>query len=100
MSEAAHRSVGYAHCNGCKEHDDSGIPISQLDPYSDEALVQGWIVACGTPYASYCSANGMLSKNHGVSLMQPYYFRFVRRQDDIRVGYFDYRPRNAQEAVV
>jgi hypothetical protein len=49
-------------------------------------LVQGWIVACGTPYASYCSANGMLSKNHGVSLMQPYYFRFVRRQDDIRVS--------------
>jgi hypothetical protein len=42
----------------------------------------------------------MLSKNHGVSLMQPYYFRFVRRQDDIRVGYFDYRPRNEQEAVV
>jgi hypothetical protein len=62
--------------------------------------LQGWIVACGTPYASYCSANGMLSKNHGVSLMQPYYFRFVRRQDDIRVGYFDYRPRNEQEAVV
>ena len=42
--------------------------------------------ACGTPYASYCSANGMLSKDHGVSLMQPYYFRFVRRQDDIRVS--------------
>jgi hypothetical protein len=52
----------------------------------------------GTPYASYCSANGTLSKNHGVSPMQPYYFPFVRRQDDILVGYFDYRQRNEQEA--
>ena len=32
--------------------------------------------------------------------MQPYYFPFVRRRGDVFEGFFDYRPRNEQEAVV
>jgi hypothetical protein len=32
--------------------------------------------------------------------MQPYYFPFVRRRGAILEGFFDYRPRNEQEAVV
>jgi len=32
--------------------------------------------------------------------MQPYYSPFVRRHGDILEGFFDYRPRNEQEAVV
>jgi hypothetical protein len=32
--------------------------------------------------------------------MQPYYFPFVRRRGDVLEGFFDYRPRNEQEAVV
>jgi hypothetical protein len=72
-------------------HDASGIvPTTPGPPYSGS----------GTPYASYCSANGKLSKNHGFSVMQPYYFPFVRRHGDILEGFFDYRPRNQQEAVV
>ena len=38
--------------------------------------------------------------NHGLSLMQPYYFPFVRRFGDVLEGFFDYRPRNQQEATV
>jgi len=32
--------------------------------------------------------------------MQPYYFPFVRRREDGLEGFFDYRPRNQQEAAV
>jgi hypothetical protein len=60
----------------------------------------------GTPYAAYCGVNGKPSINLGFSVMQPYYFPFVRRlrQDrrdgGILEGFFDYRPRNEQEATV
>jgi hypothetical protein len=72
-------------------HDASGIvPSTSGPPY----------VGSGTPYASYCGANGRPAENHGLSLMQPYYFPFVRRRGSILEGFFDYRPRNEQEAVV
>jgi hypothetical protein len=32
--------------------------------------------------------------------MQPYYFPFVRRGGDLLEGFFDYRPRNEEEATV
>jgi hypothetical protein len=71
-------------------HDASGIvPTGSGPPYSGS----------GTPYADYCSG-GHLSVNHGLSLMQPYYFPFVRRRFGILEGFFDYRPRNEQEATV
>jgi hypothetical protein len=58
-------------------------------------------IGSGTPYADYCTQSGKFVKNHGLSLMQPYYFPFVRgREGGILEGYFDYRPRNEQEAVV
>jgi hypothetical protein len=72
-------------------HDASGIiPTSPGPPYTGS----------GTPYAGYCGAAGNPSTNHRVSLMQPYYFPFVRRHEDILEGFFDYRPRNQQEATV
>jgi hypothetical protein len=72
-------------------HNASGIiPITAGPPYSGS----------GVPYASYCSATGKLSINHGFSVIQPYYFPFVRRHGDILEGFVDYRPRNEQEAVV
>jgi hypothetical protein len=73
-------------------HDASGIvPSSTLTPpYS----------GFGTPYASLCGASGKFNRNHRLSLMQPYYFPFVRRRDDVLEGFFDYRPRNQQEATV
>src|SRR5215831_2342541 len=75
-------------------HDASGIvPASGLTPPYDPAL-------SGTPYADYCSATGEPTLNHGRSVMQPYYFPFVRRRGDILEGFFDYRPRNEQEVTV
>jgi hypothetical protein len=41
-----------------------------------------------------------MSVNHGFSLMQPFYFPFVRRRGGVLEGFFDYRPRNQQEATV
>jgi hypothetical protein len=54
----------------------------------------------GVPYAGYCSLSGEPLKNHGPSLMQPYYFPFVKPRGPLLQGFFDYRPRNEQEAVV
>jgi hypothetical protein len=73
------------------KHDASGIvPTTPGPPYSGS----------GTPYAGYCGSDGKPTTNHNVSLMQPYYFPFVRRRGDLLEGFFDYRPRNEQEAVV
>ncbi len=54
----------------------------------------------GTPYASYCDSNGKVVVNQGKSVMQPYYFPFVRKNGAVLEGFFDYRPRNEQEATV
>ena len=75
-------------------YDASGIvPASGLTPPYNPSL-------SGTPYADYCSAAGEPTINHGKSVMQPYYFPFVRRRGDVLEGFFDYRPRNEQEATV
>jgi hypothetical protein len=74
------------------KHDASGIvPPSNLSPpYS----------GYGSPYAGFCSPTGTPAINHGLSVMQPYYFPFVRRVGHVLEGFFDYRPRNQQEATV
>ena len=85
---ALHQSGAYHH------HDASGIvPPSSLTPPYDPTLY-------GTPYADYCSASGEPTVNHGKSVMQPYYFPFVRRRGNLLEGLFDYRPRNEQETTV
>ncbi len=76
---------------GVFEYDASGIvPTTPGPPYTGS----------GVPYASYCGGRGEVTKNHGFSVMQPYYFPFVRRHGAVLEGFFDYRPRNEQEAVV
>ena len=58
-------------------------------------------VGSGTPYANYCDSSGNHVPNFARSLMQPYYFPFVRQAEDgVLEGLFDYRPRNEQEATV
>ena len=75
-------------------HDASGIvPAAGLTPPYNPAL-------SGTPYADYCSPGGEHTVNHEKSVMQPYYFPFVRRRGDVLEGFFDYRPRNQEEATV
>jgi len=72
-------------------HDASGIvPTTAGPPYTGS----------GVPYAGYCGGNGNPTTNHRVSVMQPYYFPFVRSHGGILEGFFDYRPRNQQEATV
>jgi hypothetical protein len=73
-------------------HDASGIvpPKTQTaPPYT----------GTGTPYANLCAGTQFYT-NHGRSMMQPYYFPFVRRRGDVLEGFFDYRPRNENEATV
>jgi hypothetical protein len=75
-------------------HDASGIvPAKGLTPPYNPAL-------SGTPYKALCSPDGEFAVNHEKSVMQPYYFPFVRRRGDVLEGFFDYRPRNQQEATV
>jgi hypothetical protein len=75
-------------------HDASGIvPAAGLTPPYNPAL-------SGTPYADFCSQDGQHTVNHERSVMQPYYFPFVRRRGDLLEGFFDYRPRNQEEATV
>ena len=78
-------------------HDASGIvPALATPPQSPPPPYVG----TGVPYAGYCTSSGEVTKNHGPSVMQPYYFPFVRARGPLLQGYFDYRPRNQQEAVV
>jgi hypothetical protein len=72
-------------------HDASGIVPTAAAPPDGGS---------GFPYAGFCTVSGELATNHGTSVMQPYYFPFVRRHGDVLEGYFDYRPRNEQEATV
>ncbi|MGY4432201.1 hypothetical protein ACVWWO_004678 [Bradyrhizobium sp. F1.13.1] len=83
-----HESSTYFH------HDASGIvPAAGLTPPYDPTL-------SGTPYAKYCGVDGRHTPNHSNSVMQPYYFPFVRRRGNLLEGLFDYRPRNEEEATV
>ncbi len=54
----------------------------------------------GVPYMGFCAQSGQASLNVGASVMQPFYFPFVRKNGLVLEGFFDYRPRNEQEAVV
>ena len=51
------------------------------------------------PSAGYC-INGVPQPNPGTERMAPYYFAFVTNSGNTMHGFFDYRPRNSNEAVV
>jgi hypothetical protein len=78
---------------GKNAHDASGIAPTIPTPYNPPTT------KFGTPYASYC-VRGQLQTAQGVNPMQPYYFPFVRDNGGYLEGFFDYRPRNQQEATV
>lgn len=56
--------------------------------------------AVGLKSAGYCDANGNQVPNPGSERMQPYYFPFITGHGDHLQGYFDYRPKDIDEAVV
>lgn len=51
------------------------------------------------PTKGYC-VNGVLQNNPGTNLFQPYYFPLVIGQGLNLQGYFDYRPKDTNEAIV
>ena len=80
---------------GRNPHDASGIlpPSGTVTPFNPPTT------AFGTPYKNYC-IGGQLQTAQGFNPMQPYYFPFVRDNGGYLQGFFDYRPRNEQEATV
>lgn len=64
----------------------------------------GWTLeqsgaAVGLKSAGYCDASGNQIGNPGTERMQPYYFPVVAGRGDHLQGYFDYRPKDIDEAV-
>jgi hypothetical protein len=55
--------------------------------------------AVGLKSAGYCDASGKQVPNPGVERMQPYYFPFITGHGRHLQGYFDYRPKDIDEAV-
>jgi hypothetical protein len=55
--------------------------------------------AVGLKSAGYCDANGNQIPNPGSERMQPYYFPFITGHGKHLQGYFDYRPKDIDEAV-
>jgi hypothetical protein len=64
----------------------------------------GWTLeqsgaAVGLKSSGYCDANGNQLGNPGTERMQPYYFPTVVGQGKNLQGYFDWRPKDTDEAV-
>src|SRR5215467_9528790 len=55
--------------------------------------------AVGLKSAGYCDASGNQIGNPGTERMQPYYFPFVTGHGKHLQGYFDWRPKDIDEAV-
>jgi len=55
--------------------------------------------AVGLKSAGYCDTNGIQIGNPGTQRMQPYYFPFVTGHGKYLQGYFDWRPKDTDEAV-
>jgi len=55
--------------------------------------------AVGLKSAGYCDGNGNQVPNPSVERMQPYYFPYITGHGEHLQGYFDYRPKDIDEAV-
>ncbi len=55
--------------------------------------------AVGLKSAGYCDSNGNQVPNPSMERMQPYYFPFITGHGRHLQGYFDYRPKDIDEAV-
>jgi hypothetical protein len=54
----------------------------------------------GSPTAGYCDASGTVPKNPGTELFQPACFPNVSGRGQHLQGFFDYRPKDTDEAVL
>jgi hypothetical protein len=55
--------------------------------------------AVGLKSAGYCDSDGNQVPNPSIERMQPYYFPFINGHGRHLQGYFDYRPKDIDEAV-
>jgi hypothetical protein len=85
---------------------DAPVPVTiQGGPWSLAQLAPGTPTPppIGTTLTNvsygYCS-NGARQGNPGVASMQPYYFPFVMGQGNKLEGFFDWRPKDINEAIV
>lgn len=54
----------------------------------------------GSPTAGYCDAAGNVTRNPGTELFEPAYFPNVQGSGKHLTGFFDYRPKDTDEAVL
>src|SRR5215469_3024170 len=54
----------------------------------------------GLKSSGYCDSNKVQIGNPGTERMEPYYFPFIQGHGKNLQGYFDYRPKDTDEAVV
>jgi hypothetical protein len=77
----------------------NGAPIETYITGGPWTLEQSG-AALGLKSAGYCDGSGNQVGNPASERMQPYYFPFVLGSGDHLQGYFDYRPKDTNEAVV
>ena len=88
--------------------DDGGNAVSwTANGAPTEAMIKGgpWTLeqsgaAVGLKSAGYCDASGKQIGNPGTERMQPYYFPTILGHGRYLQGYFDWRPKDIDEAVV
>jgi hypothetical protein len=77
----------------------NGAPIAAAIKDGPWTLEQSG-AANGLKSSGYCDNAGHLIGNPGTERMEPYYFPFIVGQGSQLQGYFDYRPKDTDEAVV
>jgi len=77
----------------------NGAPITASIKNGPWTLEQSG-AANGLKSSGYCDSTGHPVGNPGTERMEPYYFPFITGQGSQLQGYFDYRPKDTNEAVV
>lgn len=100
-------AVALACSLGARADDDSHGPVTwTANGAPTEAMIKGggWTLeqsgaANGLKSSGYCDVNGNQIGNPGTERMQPYYFPTIYGQGSHLQGYFDWRPKDIDEAV-
>src|SRR5262249_47294064 len=88
-------------------HADDGADVWTRNGAPSETQIIGgpWTLeqsgaAVGLKSAGYCDSHGNQIGNPGIERMEPYYFPVVTGSGKHLQGYFDWRPKDIDEAVV
>src|SRR5262249_24568748 len=87
----------------------NGVAYPNVSVYPGGGAAATGFAGTPGPLSAYCTSGGPSPRAGGPApqpagtplAMQPYYFPFVTRgRDGVLTGYFDYRPKDVNEAVV